>query len=77
MKETGGLSVDLSQQTKQNDEVIKATLGVYFDFLKNRKTSPLFREVLISIPSFATHVNLEIVFDLIANLRQYLQEESE
>ena len=48
-----------------NEEILKETLGIYFDFLTNRPSSVLIREVFMSLPSFATHVNVEIVWDLL------------
>ena len=60
--------VDLGKSTKLNEDIIKEILSVYFDFLKNRPTSPLLKEVFLNLPNFSTHVNVQIVFDLVSNL---------
>lgn len=75
MNETNASGVDLGRSTKLNEEIIKCCLEVYFNFLKNRPTSPLLRDIFIGLPSFCTHVNIEIVYDLVTNLREYVADE--
>jgi len=65
LQEGNAIGIDLGKSTRLNEEIIKELLGIYFDFLKNRPTSPLLKEVFISLPSFSTHVNVTIVWDLV------------
>ena len=75
MKETDAIGVDLTKTSDLNNKIIMAILGIYFDFLKNRVTSPLLRGVFLHLPNFATHVNIEIVWDLMNVLREYVEVE--
>lgn len=77
LNESNAVGIDLRQASHLNNEIIKAILELYFDFLKNRVTSPLLGSVFTSLPSFAQHVNVEIVHDLVSVLRDYVKVESE
>lgn len=77
LQEGNAIGGDLGKSTKQNEEVIKVMLEIYFDFLKNRPTSPLLKEVFINLPAFSSHVNITIVWDLINSLRDYVRVEKE
>jgi hypothetical protein len=74
-KEADAIGIDIESTSKLNNKIIMAILGIYFDFLKNRVSSPLLKGVFLHLPNFATHVNIEIVWDLINVMREYVQEE--
>ena len=75
LKEADAIGVDIEKSSSINNKIIMAILGIYFDFLKNRVTSPLLRGVFLHLPNFATHVNIEIVWDLLNVLREYVDVE--
>lgn len=72
LKETDASGLDLEKSSNLNNKIIMAILGIYFDFLKNRVNSPLLRGVFLHLPNFTTHVNIEIVWDLLNVLREYV-----
>jgi hypothetical protein len=53
--------------------IIKEVLGIYFEVLKNKSESPLLKSVFLGLPQFTQYVNVEIVWDLINVLREYLK----
>mmetsp|Transcript_41427 Transcript_41427/g.47766 ORF Transcript_41427/g.47766 Transcript_41427/m.47766 type:complete len:246 (+) Transcript_41427:332-1069(+) len=76
LRETDATGVDIEKSSSLNNKMIMAILGIYFDFLKNRATSPLLKGVFLHLPTFTTHVNIEIVWDLINVLREYVEDEA-
>jgi hypothetical protein len=77
MKESDALGLDLGQSSKLNNLIIKEILAIYFDILKNKSDSPLLKGVFLGLPQFTTYVNIEIVWDLINVMREYLKLELE
>lgn len=75
LKETDAIGVDVEKTSNLNNKIIMAILGIYFDFLKNRVSSPLLRGVFLHLPNFAAHVNIEIVWDLLNVMREYIEVE--
>lgn len=75
LREVDATGVDIEKSSGLNNKIIMEILGIYFDFLKNRVTSPLLKGVFLHLPNFTTHVNIEIVWDLINVLREYVQVE--
>lgn len=73
LKESDALGVDLGSSSKFNNLIIKEVLAIYFDVLKNKSESPLMKSVFLGLPSFTQYVNVEIVWDLINVLREYLR----
>jgi len=71
LKETDALNTDLAKVSTNNDEIIKETLAIYFEILKQQSQSPLLRSVFLGLPQFTQYVNIEIIWDLIAVLREY------
>ncbi|CDW76954.1 UNKNOWN [Stylonychia lemnae] len=77
MKETDALGLDLGSTSKVNNLIIKEILAIYFGILKNKSDSPLLKGVFLGLPQFTQYVNIEIVWDLISVLREYLKMELE
>lgn len=77
MKETDAIGTDLGKSSQMNNNIIKEILAIYFDILKNKSNSPLLKGVFLGLPSFTQYVNVEIVWDLINVLREYLKLELE
>ena len=73
MKEADAIGLDLGHASKYNNQIIKEVLGIYFDVLKNKSESPLLKSVFLGLPQFTQYVNVEIVWDLINVLREYLK----
>ena len=73
LKEADALGVDLGSSSKFNNLIIKQVLEIYFDILKNKSESPLLKSVFLGLPSFTQYVNIEIVWDLINVVREYLK----
>ena len=73
LKESDAIGLDLGQTSKHNNYLIKEVLAIYFDVLKNKSESPLLKSVFLGLPSFTQYVNVEIVWDLINVLREYLK----
>jgi len=73
MKESDAIGIDLGSSSKYNNLIIKEVLAIYFDILKNKSESPLLKSVFLGLPSFTQYVNVEIVWDLINVLREYLK----
>jgi len=77
------LGVDVGKSGKHNNEIIKEILNIYFSILKasesadKKKSSPLLKSVFLGIPQFTQFINIEIVWDLINVLREFLQFELE
>ena len=71
LKETDAIGVDLQKVSQINNDIIKETLAIYFIILKQQSKSPLLRSVFLGLPQFTQYVNIEIVWDLIAVLREY------
>ena len=72
LKEADAIGLDIEKTSGLNNKVIMEILGIYFDFMKNRVNSPLLRGVFLHLPNFTTHVNIEIVWDLLNVLREYV-----
>lgn len=75
LKESDAIGLDLGQSTKLNNLLIKEILAIYFDILKNKNNSPLLKGVFLGLPQFTSYVNIEIIWDLINVLREYLRLE--
>ena len=45
--------------------------------MTNRPTSVLIREVFMSLPAFTIHVNVEIVWDILTSLKNYIGVEAD
>lgn len=75
LKETDAIGLDLTKVSKTNNEIIKETLAIYFDIIKNKTQSPLLRSVFLGLPQFTKYVNVEIVWDLITVMREYFKIE--
>ncbi len=73
LKEADAIGLDLGSTSKYNNQIIKEVLGIYFDVLKNKSESPLLKSVFLGLPQFTQYVNVEIVWDLINVLREYLK----
>ena len=76
LKEADAIGLDIEKSSSLNNKIIMEILGIYFDFLKNRVNSPLLRGVFLHLPNFTTHVNIEIVWDLLNVLREYVEGEA-
>ena len=50
LKETDALGVDLARVSTTNNDIIKETLAIYFEILKQQKGSPLLRSVFLGLP---------------------------
>ncbi len=77
MKEVDALGLDVGSTSKINNAIIKEILAIYFTILKNKNDSPLLKSVFLGIPQFTQYLNIEIVWDLINVLREYLKMELE
>lgn len=75
LKETDAIGIDLEKVSKTNNEIIKETLAIYFEIIKEKKGSPLLRSVFLGITQFTKYVNVEIVWDLINVMREYFKIE--
>lgn len=75
MKEADAIGVDLGKSSKTNSLIIKEVIGIYFDILKNKSQSPLLKSVFLGMPQFTQYINIELVWDLIAVMTEYLKEE--
>ena len=87
VKAADAIGLDLSKAGEYNNEIIKVVLSIYFAVLKRQsnegvsgtadKGSPLLRSVFLGLPQFTQFINIEIVFDLVNVLREYLTFELE
>jgi len=75
MKEADANGVDLGKSSKTNSLIIKEVIGIYFDILKNRNDSSLLKSVFLGMPQFTQYINIELVWDLITVISEYLKEE--
>jgi hypothetical protein len=50
LKETDALGADLAKVSTVNNAIIKETLAIYFEILKQQDASPLLRSVFLGIP---------------------------
>lgn len=75
LKETDAIGIDIGKVSQMNNEIIKETLAIYFETLKQQNTSPLLRAVFLGLPQFTQYVNIEIIWDLISVLREYFKVE--
>ena len=73
LKETDALGVDLSKVATTNNLIVKETLAIYFEILKQQQTSPLLRSVFLGLPQFCQYVNIEIIWDLINVMREFFK----
>ena len=49
LKETDAIGLDLEKVSKTNNEIIKETLAIYFEILKQKRGSPLLRSVFLGL----------------------------
>jgi len=77
LKEVDAMGVDVNQTSKLNNLIIKEILGIYFIILKSKNDSPLLKGVFLGLPQFTQYVNVEIVWDLINVLREFLKVQTE
>lgn len=84
VSQADAIGIDLSKSSKYNNEVIKEILAIYFSILKGQmsdtnqnRQSPLMKSVFLGIPQFTKYVNVEIVWDLINVLREFVNYELE
>jgi hypothetical protein len=77
LKETDAIGVNLGSASKKNNLIIKEILGIYFEIIKNKNNSPLIKAVFLGLPQFIQWINVEIVWDLINVLREFLKMELE
>ena len=87
VKAADALGVDLSKAGGYNNDIIKAILSIYFAVLKRQSNegvsgsqaqgSPLLKSVFLGLPQFTQFINVEIVWDLINVLRDFLSFELE
>lgn len=84
VKQADAVGVDLGKAGTYNNDIIKEILSIYFSVLKGggggaskqiNRSSPLLKSVFLGIPQFTQFINLEIVFDLVNVLREFLQLE--
>jgi hypothetical protein len=73
LKETDALGADLAKVSTVNNSIVKETLAIYFEILKQKDSSPLLRSVFLGIPQFCKYINVEIVFDLLSVMREYFK----
>ena len=69
LKETDAIGLDLGKVSENNNAIVKQTLAIYFEVLKQHAQSPHLRSVFLGLPQFTQYVNLEIVWDLLAVMR--------
>lgn len=77
LQETDAIGANLGQTSKTNNLIIKEILAIYFDIIKNKNSSPLMKAVFLGLPQFTSFINMEIIWDLINVLREYLKMELE
>eukprot|EP00355_Strombidium_rassoulzadegani_P003147 CAMPEP_0168614820 /NCGR_PEP_ID=MMETSP0449_2-20121227/4181_1 /TAXON_ID=1082188 /ORGANISM="Strombidium rassoulzadegani, Strain ras09" /LENGTH=285 /DNA_ID=CAMNT_0008655531 /DNA_START=895 /DNA_END=1752 /DNA_ORIENTATION=- len=86
VRQADALGVDLTKASSYNNLVIKEILAIYFTILHGQsgagmrgveKSSPLLRSVFLGLPQFTQFVNMEIVWDLIGVVREFLLFELE
>jgi len=75
LKETDAIGLDLEKVSVTNNEIVKETLLIYFEIIKEKKGSPLLRSVFLGLGQFTKYVNVEIVWDLINVMREYFKIE--
>lgn len=75
LKETDALGIDLAKASTTNNQIVKETLAIYFEILKQHQTSPLLRSVFLGLPQFCSYVNIEIIWDLINVMREFFKVE--
>lgn len=82
VKAADAIGVDLTKSSEHNNAIIKEILAIYFTILKGTSndgmrgsdsvSSPLLRSVFLGIPQFTQFINIEIVWDLIGVIREFL-----
>ena len=75
LKEVDAIGLDLGKVSENNNDIIKQTLAIYFEVLKQHSDSVHLRAVFLGLPQFTQYVNLEIIWDLIAVMREYFKVE--
>ena len=75
LNEADAIGVDLGKISENNNAIIKQTLAIYFEVLKQHSNSVHLRAVFLGLPQFTQYVNLEIVWDLISVMREYFKVE--
>lgn len=75
LKEADAIGLDLGKVSDQNNAIIKQTLAIYFEVLKQHSQSIHLRAVFLGLPQFTHFVNLEIIWDLISVMREYFSVE--
>ena len=83
VKQADAMGLDLGKSSTYNNEIIKLILAIYFSIIKGQdksatmRSSPLLKSVFLGIPQFTQFINIEIVWDLINVLREFLNCELE
>ena len=75
LKEVDAIGLDLGKVSENNNAIIKQTLAIYFEVLKQHSHSVHLRSVFLGLPQFTQYVNLEIIWDLIGVMREYFKVE--
>jgi len=75
LKETDAIGLDIGKVSINNNAIIKQTLAIYFEVLKQHSQSVHIRSVFLGLPQFTQYVNLEIIWDLIDVMREYFKVE--
>ena len=75
LKEVDAIGLDLGKVSENNNKIIKQTLAIYFEVIKQHTNSVHLRAVFLGLPQFTQYVNLEIIWDLISVMREYFKVE--
>jgi len=75
MREADAIGVDIGKISENNNAIIKQTLAIYFEVIKQHTDSVHLRAVFLGLPQFTQYVNLEIIWDLISVMREYFKVE--
>ena len=79
VKQADAIGLNLGKSGDYNNQIIKEVLTIYFSILKGQSgsslsegSSPLLKSVFLGIPQFTQFINVEIVWDLINVMREFL-----
>ena len=75
VQQADAIGIDLNKSGQYNNSIIKEILAIYFSILKgpnSQHSSPLLKSVFLGIPQFTQFINMEIVWDLVNVLREFL-----
>lgn len=75
LKEVDAIGLDLGKVSENNNAIIKLTLAIFFEVIKQHSSSVHLRAVFLGLPQFTQYVNLEIIWDLISVMREYFKVE--